>query len=235
MAAGRIFQTGARTLAAAFAVAAASYTAYAGLTWIAYGKPGKASSSDVDELLDRFMPAYEVADRHSVRVAAPAAVTYSAAKRTNLDDSPLVRGIFKAREFLMRSKPAAGLRRHGIVAETQSLGWGVLAEVPDRQIVMGAITRPWEANPTFQALPSAEFANFRQPGYVKIVWTLRADPTGDDASVFRTETRAVATDEPARSKFRRYWALLSPGIIIIRWAMLPLVKSEAERRAGAAA
>jgi hypothetical protein len=96
---------------------------------------------------------------------------------------------------------------------------------------MGAVTKPWEANVTFRALPPEEFAAFNEPGYVKIAWTLRADPVAPLSSVFRTETRAVATDRTARSKFRRYWALLSPGIIVIRWMMLGPVKAEAERRA----
>jgi len=65
---------------------------------------------------------------------------------------------------------------------------------------------------------------------VKIVWTLRADAIGANASIFRTETRAVATDPAARAKFRRYWSFLSPGIILIRWASLGPVKREAERR-----
>ncbi len=87
---------------------------------------------------------------------------------------------------------------------------------------MGGVTQPWDPNPVFRALPPDEFAAFRDPGYVKIVWTLRADPVGDGKSVFRTETRAVATDSESRKKFRRYWSLLSPGIIAIRRAMLPV-------------
>jgi hypothetical protein len=63
------------------------------------------------------------------------------------------------------------------------------------------------------------------------VWTLRADPAGLRRSIFRTETRAVATDTKARIRFRRYWSLLSPGIITIRWVALQPVKAEAERRA----
>jgi hypothetical protein len=50
-------------------------------------------------------------------------------------------------------------------------------------------------------------------------------------SIFRTETRAVATDPVARLRFRRYWSFLSPGIILIRRAMLAPVRAEAERRA----
>ena len=66
---------------------------------------------------------------------------------------------------------------------------------------------------------------------MKIAWTLRADPLGANESVFRTETRAIATDAAARAKFRRYWSFLSPGIALIRLMSLRPVKSEAERRA----
>jgi hypothetical protein len=111
------------------------------------------------------------------------------------------------------------------------MGWGVLAMVPGREVVVGAVTRPWEANVIFQALPPDQFATFDEPGYVKIAWTLRADPVSTSQSIFRTETRAVATDATARMKFRRYWSLLSPGIIAIRWVMVQPVKAEAERRA----
>ena len=87
----------------------------------------------------------------------------------------------------------------------------------------------------FRTLTPDEFAAFREPDYVKIAWTLRADPAGATASVFRTETRAVATDAAARRKFRPYWCFLSPGIILIRRMMLLPLKKEAERRARAAA
>jgi hypothetical protein len=108
----------------------------------------------------------------------------------------------------------------------------VLAEEPGREIVMGAVTQPWLADVVFRALPPEEFAAFHDPNYVKIVWTLRADSVGPTESVFRTETRAVATDPVARAKFRRYWSFLSPGIILIRWALLAPLKADAERRAG---
>ena len=95
---------------------------------------------------------------------------------------------------------------------------------------MGAVTQPWMADVVFRPLPPDEFASFQEPDHVKIVWTLRADPVGTEASIFRTETRVVSTDPAARRKFRRYWAFASPGIILIRWASLGPLKSEAERR-----
>jgi hypothetical protein len=102
-----------------------------------------------DPLLDRFMPVYDNAERHHIRVAAPAEITFTTACKTDLQQSPIARAIFRARE----------------------------------------------------------------------------------ESLFRTETRVLATDARARAKFRRYWSLVSPGIIAIRWVMLQPVKREAEREA----
>jgi hypothetical protein len=41
----------------------------------------------------------------------------------------------------------------------------------------------------------------------------------------------VATDAIARAKFRTYWAWVSPGVVLIRWLSLRLVKEDAESRA----
>jgi len=219
----------ARWFAAGTGLAIASYAAYAGVAWVRYGKP-KQTTEKSDSLLDLFMPEYEVVDRHQTRVAAPADVALSAATEIELRSSIVVSGIFKSRELILRSKPERTIRPNGLVAEVKALGWGVLAELPGREIVMGAITKPWEANPTFRALPSDVFRAFQEPGYVKIVWNLRADPARNGESVLRTETRATATDPFARKKFRRYWSFLSPGIRMIRRFMLPAARKEAERR-----
>ncbi|MCM3881982.1 MAG: hypothetical protein ND807_17880 [Vicinamibacterales bacterium] len=186
--------------------------------------------AESDALLDRFMPVYEVVEHHHIRVHAPASITVAAAKELNLNDSALVRAIFRAREIVLRTKPGGKLHSRGIIAETRALGWGVLAEVPDREIVMGAVTQPWMGNVRFRSVPPEAFAAFNEPAYAKIVWTLRADPCGVSDSDFITETRVTTTDAFARAKFRRYWTYVSPGIVLIRIMSIRLVKREAERR-----
>jgi hypothetical protein len=208
----------------------ASYATYAGVTWLRYGKPCRARGKDADPLLDMFMSKYEVADRHSIRVAAPAELALAAASNVDLESCPIIRGIFKGRAWILGSKAGNTERPRGVLAQTKSLGWGVLAEKPGREIVMGAVTKPWEADPVFRAVRPEEFAAFQDPEFVKIVWTLRADPAENGESILRTETRAVATDAKARRMFRRYWSFLSPGIIAIRRVMLPAAKAEAENR-----
>lgn len=219
--------------AAGIGVGLASYGAYAGTTWMRYGRAPKAVGDEADVELDRFMPQYDVVERDQIEVGAPAALTFAAACELDILRSPIVRTIFKGRELLLASTPEEMDRPRELLELAKSLDWGVLAEIPGREIVMGAVTQPWKADVVFRALPAAEFAAFDEPEYVKIAWILRADPLRADASMFRTETRAVATDAVARAKFRRYWSLLSPGIILIRRATLGPVRDEAERRARA--
>jgi hypothetical protein len=224
-----ILRSGLQWSAAGVALAATGYAAYVGMTWARYGHARRPDGDEHDALLDRFMPAYDVVDRHHVEIAAPAELALAIPGNMDLFDVPVVRAVFKGRQLILRAALDDRPRPRGLLAEVRSLGWVVLAETPGHEIVLGAVTRPWEANVTFRSVPPEAFAAFNEPDYVKIVWTLRADEVGDAASIFRTETRAAATDRSARAKFRRYWACLSPGIILIRRLMLRQVKLETER------
>jgi hypothetical protein len=222
----------ARWFAASAAFAAASYATYVAFTWYRYGHVAQSTDpDDRDSLLDRFMPTYELAERHHVRVAAPAETTFSVACNMNLQQLAVVRAIFKGRELILGGKSEEKSSPLGLVAQAKVWGWGVLAEDAGREIIFGGATQPWLANPVFRALPADEFEAFHEPGYVKIAWTLRADPIDAAKSVFRTETRVATTDPTSRAKFRRYWAFLSPGIKMIRWVSLAPLKAEAERLA----
>jgi hypothetical protein len=216
-------------LATSVAVAAGGYAALAAIAWYRYGHARRPDGHECDELLDTFIPVYDVVERHHIRVAAPPVVTLAVAGEQDLLRLPIVRTIFRTRELVLGATPDDGSQPRGLLAATRSLGWGTLAHVPGREIVMGAVTKPWEPNVTFRALPPDDFALFSQPGVVKIAWTLRVDPLADGTSLFRTETRVVATDAEARKRFRRYWAFASPGIALIRRLSLRPLKREAER------
>lgn len=113
---------------------------------------------------------------------------------------------------------------------SRSIGWVVLAETRGREVVFGAATQPWQANPEFRSISAAHFEAFREPGYVKIAWSLRADPVDGKRTIFHTETRVATTNLEARKRFRRYWSYVAPGVELIRIAMLRPLKLEAERR-----
>src|SRR5207247_623095 len=57
--------------AGALGVAGAAYAAYVATAWARYGRAAPPNVDDADVLLDRFMPAYDIAERHHIRVAAP--------------------------------------------------------------------------------------------------------------------------------------------------------------------
>jgi hypothetical protein len=233
MASKTILRKAAQFAAAGAGVGMGLYAAHAGMTWLNYGR-ARRTAADEDAPLDRVFPEYEIVERHSVRVRASPEITFAAAQEIDLEWSPAIRAIFAARELLFGTDPESRILPKAMLAQMKARGWGTLAEIPGREIVMGGFTQPWLANVAIRALPPEEFVNFREPGYVKIAWTLRVDPA-IGGSIFRTETRAVATSPEARAKFRRYWSLVSPGIVLIRKITLRLVKKEAERRARDAA
>ena len=224
-------ERGVGSAAALVGIAAASYAGFVGAAWLRYGHPVPPADGEADPLLDVFMPNYDVAERHHIAVATSADVTFGALMDMNLEQSPIVRAIFKGRELLMGADEGAGTASRNLVETTKALGWVALAEMPGHEIVMGAVTRPWESNVVFRGIPPEAFASFDEPDYVKIVWTLRADAISPYSSIARSETRAVATDTSARRKFRWYWARFSAGIILIREISMRLVKHEAEKRA----
>src|SRR5262245_30925677 len=213
------------------AVAALGYVSTVTLAWLRYGRATAAHAADRDSLLDTLMPRYEVVERHDIRVSAPAAITLATAKKVSLQSSAVVRAIIRARELALGTREnVRSERSSGLLSEMTALGWRVLAEVPGREVVLGAVTQPWLADVVFRGLPPDEFRDFDEPGYVKIAWTLRADPLSPTESMFRTETRVMTTDPAARRKFRWYWARFSPGIVLIRYALLRTLKAHAERR-----
>jgi hypothetical protein len=218
-----------KPLAAAGTAALAAYGAYVAAAWLRYGRAKKRRRAPGDPLLDRFTPDYDVCERHEIAIAAPPDVTFEAVKQMELEGSAPVRAIFKARELIMGANADTAPRPRGFLAQVKAIGWGSLAEEPDRQIVMGAVTKPWEPNPVFRALPPESFATFAEPDNVKITWTVAVTPAPDGGSLFRTETRAVAIGPAARRKFRLYWSLLSPGILLSRSVMVRAIRTAAER------
>ena len=178
-----------------------------------------------------FMPAPDAYDAHEIVIRAPADVVFDSAANIDLGTLPIVRAIFWLRSALIGDTPVDRVPQ-GIVAETQSLGWGVLDYEPGRMIVMGAATRPWQKNVTFRAIEPSRFVEFAEPNLVKIVWTIEADALDPGLTRLRTETRAQATDVGARRKFALYWIAFNMGIHFIRWSMLRAVRRDAEGAEG---
>ncbi len=183
------------------------------------------------ELLDCFIPSPEVLEHHQIAVNAPAAVVLDTAQHLRVMDSALVRATIKAREIALGGTPDRRWHPGALIDQMKSIGWVVLAERPAREIVLGAAAIPWQADPEFRAIHPAHFEAFREPGYVKIAWSLRVEPVDAHRCVFHTETRVATTDLQARAQFKRYWSFVAPGVELIRLALLLPLKRASERRA----
>jgi|GEM_PF-1612474 len=176
------------------------------------------------------MPEYDVRETFLRFVAAPAEATMETACALEIESIPLVRVLIALRSVLLHSRPGSRDRR-GLVEQMTALGWTPFVRTP-RTLVMGAITEPWAARPHFDAVDPATFAELGKPGRVKIVWSVEALRAGEDACVVRSETRAVATDDSSRRRFRLYWLAFGAGTAVIRVALLRRLARIAERRYG---
>jgi hypothetical protein len=226
----RIIKNAAKTVAATAAIAAAGYAALVVFNRAKYGKAKGFAERGKDSLLDRFIPEPEVAEHHHIDVNAPADIVMATAKDMEFLESPVIRAIVKVRELALGGAPDDREHPTALLDQMLSIGWVVLAEQPGREIVLGAVTQPWQAAPVFRSIPAAEFRDFAEPGYVKIAWTLRADPIDVFRSTFHTETRVCTTDTAARRRFRNYWSFVAPGVEVIRMAMLGPLRCAAEAR-----
>ncbi len=226
----QLVKSAVRGIAATAALAATGYAALVVLNRRRYGSAKVLAAAAKDSLLDRFIPEPEVVEHHKIDIQAPADVVMTAAREMELLNSPVVRAIIRARELALGGEPDTQSHPTRLLEQMQSIGWVVLAEQPGRELVMGAVTQPWQAAPVFRSIASAEFREFAEPGFVKIAWTLRADPVDQQRSTFHTETRVCTTDAEARARCRSYWSFVAPGVELIRMAMLRPLRQAAEAR-----
>jgi len=220
--------TFARWALLAFGAFLLGWLVWAAVSWVRYGHGTRTAA--VDSAVQRFLPDYEVEELFQTRINAPAPLAFASAESMSLNASPIIRGIFRARELLLGATPARPFPSGGVVEQMRSMGWGVLSAAPEREIVLGTVTQPWRKDVVFHPLSPEEFAAFNQPDFVKILVTIGADPIDSTTSRLRIGTYVATTDSVARARFRRYWAVFSPGILLIRAIALNAVKHEAERR-----
>lgn len=190
------------------------------------------SEAVTESPLDRFFTTTDLRERHETTVKAPAPIVFEAARNLKMGSLWQVQAIFRLRAKMMRARESEGAftMNRGFVDEALAMGWGVLIDQPGRLFVAGGYCQPWIADVKFRGLTGDSFAGFAESDQVKIAWTLEVSDLPDGRARFITETRAVATDEGARRKFRRYLSMVKVGIVAIRWLLVPAVRRDAERR-----
>lgn len=186
--------------------------------------------------IDRFLPQYDSIQVVEVDVDAPMEETWNAVLETDLRD-PVIDALFALRELPLRLRgkrkalpgPTSGPVTFGRVATAG--GWTVLADMPQRELVIGAIGRFWEQDYGNRAIAASDFVPFQEPGYAKLAISLLVSTAPFGQTRLRYEARTATTDDAAARTFRRYWRVIHPGVAIVMHRALIRIRREAERRA----
>lgn len=208
--------------------------ALAGLAFVIAGAALPAPLIRVGEprqQLDEIIPEYQFAEHHSLLVAAPPSRVFAAVKGVTAREIRLFRLLTWLRAPRLRRSEESILNPapdRPILEVATSSGFVLLAEEPDREIVLGTlVVRPPEFRP--ETLNStADYAALRDPGYAKAVMNFHLTDRGDGSTLLETETRVFATSTDARRAFAPYWRLIYPGSSLIRTMWLRAIRERAE-------
>lgn len=191
--------------------------------------------ADPELLMEQFLPRYDVAVVYADVFRAPPAQCYARVMELNLLQASFIRVALDIRGLPQRVLGV--LRSPGKNTGTGAspptfrlqdmvgLGWILLAETPGIEMVLGQVSRPWKADASSTGAPTTPegVTNFDEPGFAKIVTSLRVDHYGTDSCILTMETRVATTDALSRRRFRRYWLLIGPISSAIRRMALRLL------------
>lgn len=184
--------------------------------------------------LDAFMPDYSFHERHEIIIQAEPERVRAALDRVSFADIGVMETLGRIRSIAMGSFRAprgksAALPTTPIVDMVKSphSGFFPLADTP-LEFVFGLAGQPW--NNAGVRLSPEQFKDWRQPGSVKVAANFLIESAGAGRSRVITETRVAASDEFARNKMAKYWALIYPGSGLVRRSLLEAVRDRAERR-----
>jgi uncharacterized protein YndB with AHSA1/START domain len=178
-----------------------------------------------ESVLDRYLPEFDVRERHSRLLDADVGAVRAAIGQTDLTDIPVVRAL-----LLLRALPARLRARLGghatpvpppfTLADMTRAGWTPLATGPE-EVAFGTLTHPWRiGNEAPLPIDRQSFAAFSTPGYAKVAFSIRADPDGGHRTRVTTETRVATTDPRSRRLFAAYWVVIGPVSSLIRRLIL---------------
>ncbi len=200
------------------------------------------------DLLERFLPVYDVSDSVAVTVDADQAVTWKALLDADLIDvgrrKPMVAALGAAR--MLPQLLADGLRGRGLpekpdglrlgelAGESSAKGdWILLGERPEAELALGLVGRFWRPVIAYADVGADDFRDFDEPGWAKTVYDLRVAPLDAGRTLLSGTMRTLSTDEAARRWFRRYWTIgVGAGAHILVSGLLETVAEEAAVRSG---
>ena len=165
----------------------------------------------------------------------PPATVYDAFWTADLSTRPMARALADAAMVPERigawlrhepppPAPTRSARLQDLLADDSP--WTLLADELGHRVVLGLL---WHPPSGVEKMPADAFEAFDAPGFVKVTWSLSAEPFGAGHSLLVTEIRTRTTDELTARRFALVWPALSPFAALLRRQVLRAIKSEAER------
>jgi hypothetical protein len=181
-------------------------------------------------LIDRFLPAYDWNEVHSIEVAAPPAAVLAAVRAVTAGEMRLVGLLMSLRtlpaRLLGHGRP---VRNGGPVMEQILRSTFILLAENASEMVVGTVGRFWQARATHAEIRDGDaFIAFDAPGWAKAAMNFTVSVAERGRTRLSTETRIALTDRRARRRFAAYWLFVRPGSGLIRLLWLRAVKKRAE-------
>lgn len=194
-------------------------------------------------LIDRYLPSFDVTRIEHTVVNADIATTWRALRELDLTTvhTPLLDAAMAVRTLPGRVAAWTGRRRSvpppppelRLSGDSPGLeGWLFLGEVPEQEIVLGAVGRFWQSDIAWfdvSEMTPDEFRVFAEPGWGRIAAGFSLRPYGETRTLASYEARTATADPESARRFRRYWTLVHPFVGHIMRAALAAVARDAPR------
>jgi hypothetical protein len=181
-------------------------------------------------LIDSFAPNPDAVETHRITIAASPEVVYRALWTADLGGSLIIKFL-----LALRSLPEFTLHPCQPLPQDQKItlqtlidaGFGVLAEQPEKEIVLGITGKFWRPTGNLSTFNRTDFDEPVAQGLARAVWNFSVEEGAIGQTILSTETRVTCGDSGSRRKFRGYWFFVRPFSGLIRRIMLKNVRKTA--------
>jgi len=177
-------------------------------------------------LIDSFAPKPDAVETHRIAINASPEVVYRALWTADLGRSPVIKFLLALRslpEFILHPFRSLPRDRRITLQTLIDAGFGVLAEQPGKEIVLGVSGKFWRPTGNLSPFNRADFDVPVAQGLARAVWNFHVEGVGDQTTL-STATRILCGDRSSRRKFRAYWFFVRPFSGLIRRLMLRAVR-----------
>src|SRR5215467_16115960 len=176
--------------------------------------------------LDEVMPEFQFFERHSVRVHAQPEQVMQAIRESTFGDMKSLDTLLRNRGTALRIRDTGEFLQNKRILDAFAAS-GYVTGGSEHEVLMcgGANVR---AMRPLQVRTLQEFADYREPGAVKMAFDFNVEDAGGGWFAVTAETRVLALDDLARRGMARYWRLIVPGSGLLRRQWLDGIRSRAE-------